>query len=450
MVQVPDQFETTPRSQYSGSYTDDVFIPGMSIFKRRPVYYSAANPTPLPPLGDAGTDVVVYRNLANHTGSLAAIKGRLTLNRQAYGSVAGRSATNVMRKFRSETEIFTDSVLPAPTDIYLINGGQFVEGDDYNPTSSLSPESISKTPRKFLLCLGTNLNFGSAIGTPSLTSSTDTSQVSDNLWAYSFPFENRYAGLERYATPGFKKEYLVKLTQSADAVAGAVVATTNTTGPWFSGSVYSLQYLHKDGFGTQPWAYGATLHNQIIATNPVGTVITGVDVKSTTYGRIEEIMTGFFGFLSQGGNRSFLRVPEASAGGVPTRFNPGKYPGWLATADFDGRMTNHFVQGIRTQLQVNGWKQGVYHALPQKSHCYFRYNHFGHFRDMFEQRPITKYHDGATGRALESPVIAVFVSGSGPFVTASRPTELNPNVSGIYDKEGKMGKPFDDSPSGSI
>ena len=44
------------------------------------------------------------------------------------------------------------------------------------------------------------------------------------------------------------------------------------------------------------------------------------------------------------------------------------------------------------RVSIRGWKYGILNGLPQNSRAIFRYDHFGHFRDMLEQRPYSKYY----------------------------------------------------------
>lgn len=458
MAKVADQFETAPRHVYSGSYTTDYFLKESTIFKRRQVVYSSVNAHAI---GLTGYSIANDRFLGV-TSSLASFASRIILEPIVESTVAGRVASPSVRKFRTETEIFADSVLPAPPDIILKNGGQFVEGDDYSATGPLvAPQetlALLKEPRHFKIILGTSRSVGAGAdpGPCSLTSSTDGSQVSDDVWAFSFPFENRYAGLDRFVSPGFNKTYNISLTQSvaeANPSFGIDVKSMAGVETPFTGSLYTLQYIHRDARRTdRPMQQAASLITTNIAFASE-LPVTGFDSKSRTPSDIHEILRGFYGFYSGGpdggGNRSRI-ASLISFSETNERTNPGKFPAFFG----DTPPVSKNIATKQTHLDygviVNGWKQGVYHGSPQKSFCYFRYNRFGQLRDLLEQRPDTKYHDITTGVALASPVKTVFVSGSDAFVTASRPGELNPNVSGIYDLEGKMGKPFDDSPSGSI
>ncbi len=470
MVQVPDQFEVEMPSLSSGSYVVNYFFEETSIFQTRRRVYSAVNaPNPMDP-------GVLNSRAQSFTGSLSSLNSDVTFNRDQLGIVAGRTAAPVMRKFRSAEEIFADSVLPAPPDIVLADGGQLFEGDDYYVTYGDLPDettpgfpskarATAKFPRRFKIALGTRIS--QSHGPATLTSSSDSSQVSDDIWAYSYPFENRYVGLDRFINPGYHKSYNVSLTQSTgfDAGVGLTVtdidASTPPFDPPFTSSIYTLQNIYRPTDPSEIGLRAISLFDNVYAvkprTNPAQTEPTGSVVKFVGVGNIANTLKSFYGFWAPGTGGGNAGVNKANLG-VPhvLRHNPGKFQDTWGVLFLEGHLdrvataTVAEVQGGFSNVLINGWKQGVYHALPTKSFCYFRYNRYGQFRDMFEQRPDTKYHSTKTGASLEAPVKVRFVAGTAAAATASNPTGLNPNVSGMFDIEGKMGKPFNDAPTGSI
>ena len=59
-------------------------------------------------------------------------------------------------------------------------------------------------------------------------------------------------------------------------------------------------------------------------------------------------------------------------------------------------------------LGIDGFKYGVKNALPEFSSLITRYDRYGQFRDMLEQRPDSRFSTGET--ITDSPVVIRFVS----------------------------------------
>lgn len=101
----------------------------------------------------------------------------------------------------------------------------------------------------------------------------------------------------------------------------------------------------------------------------------------------------------------------------------------------------------------HGFSYGVMNVTPTPSKCIFRRNHYGHFRDMLEQRPMAKYYSTSEGNDASSqvPVVRVHIledTREGElikeYMAATEPVEFNWYDSGIYDVEYRAGQPFFD------
>lgn len=101
----------------------------------------------------------------------------------------------------------------------------------------------------------------------------------------------------------------------------------------------------------------------------------------------------------------------------------------------------------------HGFSYGVMNVIPTPSKCIFRRNHYGHFRDMLEQRPMAKYYSTSEGNDASSqvPVVRVHIledTREGElikeYMAATEPVEFNWYDSGIYDVEYRAGQPFFD------
>ena len=60
-----------------------------------------------------------------------------------------------------------------------------------------------------------------------------------------------------------------------------------------------------------------------------------------------------------------------------------------------------------TISSIRGFKYGIKNALPEYSSLVTRYDRYGQFRDMLEQRPDSRY---SSGKAIgDAPVIIRFI-----------------------------------------
>lgn len=113
-------------------------------------------------------------------------------------------------------------------------------------------------------------------------------------------------------------------------------------------------------------------------------------------------------------------------------------------------------------LEIRGWKYGLYNGIQTKFSATYRRNHYGHFRDMLEQRLYAK---SFTSNTYEGPMDTNgginFISGSAlsgesnNYLTASiyQATDVaaayvvNPYGSGIFDREYRASQPWHDDDS---
>lgn len=516
MVKISDQFEIEPASIYSGSYTDSIFSPGSIFSSNRFVVYSHANPSTNAREFPDGLSIPKLYSLSILFGKNFRL-GRYDIEFPSLGIQVNQTSSlvpkenivspsqNLLVKLFSSNEQFSDTVLPRPPDIARANGAKFTEGlsefiypggfymrgdSSHNLTGSTGP--VARQPKKFVITLGSGQE-------SNLTSSADATQISDNAWAYSFPFESKYSSLDTLLRPNFDKKYKISHEQKLQSRNVDVSGTTEHQGAvdlyvedhrhtTYISNVYTLQYCFlttgDESFRDKPYAN----RRRYVKLLNVRTETSGGIFKPTgslKYPELDFIYKGFFGFYKKnndGGapyrnsfenSRSLpsdidisgtpLTLAQSSLlrfngfgqtdpsgnllnrAGFPIYESVMGYTTWgLTTSSFG--FHDHFmcVEDFNCVfLRVNGWKYGVYDALPRNSSCIWRRNKFGQVRDMLEQRPYTKFHNVANGQALRAALEVFFVSGTQAAITASSPL-FNSNSSGIYDFEGKSGKPYVD------
>lgn len=513
MARISDQFEIEPAAAYSGSYTDPVFSPGTFFDENKFVVYSNANPNINAREFPNGFSLPRVQDLAVIFGKGFRL-GRYDLELPSFSPVPNYSSSlmseeqiaspsqNLLLKQFSDNEQFADTVMPRPPDICLANGANFCEGfsefvypggfyirldSSFNLTGSSAV--VSRQPKKFVITLGGG-------GSASLTSSSDASQISDNTWAYAYPFEGKYANIDRLLKPTFDKTYTITKEQGLESRGvgtslqhqGAVdLFAQDHRHTSYQSNEYTLQFCFQttgDEFFRDDIPY-ANKRRYVKLVNTLTETSGGIfkPTGSLQYPDLNFIYKGFFGFYKKNndGTTPYKRSLEnerdkpfdtsvfpvslslmadlrfngfgttdprgalMNRAGFPVYDSCMGYTSYgLVSASF-GRFLHYMaVEDFNSVfLRINGWKYGIYDALPRNSFGFWRRSRFGHFRDMLEQRVFTKYYDVSTGQALRAALEVSFVSGTLASVTASN-VLFNSNSSGIYDIEGKSGKPFID------
>ena len=115
-----------------------------------------------------------------------------------------------------------------------------------------------------------------------------------------------------------------------------------------------------------------------------------------------------------------------------------KSKGFLAGTDYNHRGELPEVRWTRydglyrlvgPDVIIRGFKYGLANAVPVNSRAVFRFDRFGQFRDMLEQRQFTHYFSPSDG--LQEPAIkAVFMSREG--VPVADPSETNCQNLSVY------------------
>ena len=232
--------------------------------------------------------------------------------------------------------------------------------------------------------------------------------VQDSIWTKSYPFEPRYAGISRQQ---FIQRSFVASHQ-VDVQLGSLV-------------IYAIEPRQLSGFFFGPGGTSKPSVPPIVP--PVNTQLGGNAITMmsdfvttinnfTTSAGLNDALKGLYGF----GDLNTL---------TSSSFSP-----------LDTTMgTNHFADFRKKTFESNGsiwfstspiirgWKYGVYSGLPAFSKAYFRQDRYGQFRDMLEQRSVTKYFQTAEN----NPGIDGFKEGTTPAVV---------NVK-FVDSTGKLTQP---------
>lgn len=432
---VYDQFETEPYVFYSGSYNDYIFRDVSSIFQntisqtldRRAI----------------GTNIggLFVKTFANITAvrnyfSPFLISDFLKLYRNIPGATTfvalndQKSTVGLFESFTCSDEIYYDSVLPNPLDITLENGGQLIWAQKFNDTADPYYDNFAKVPlydnktiqtpvnKTMFIALGDrNIRSNNGLNVFSLTASSvggsEQQVVSDNLWAYNYPFQSKYKNI-------------IRLTKNS-------VLSPKSYFPTVSAS--NLDRIVE--------ANGATTKLFLRTTLTSSNIFGGVGIAN--FGTVLDV--AYFGTIDISGSVS---PPEEI-----NRFYYGFGNGRITTynREFINKFPETFsVLGASFSLsrvgpKPRGFKYGILSHVLKPTTVKFRRNRFGQFRDMIEQRPYTKFWNGE--RVLESAVQVSFVSGTQAYANAidyvnNNNPSYDPRDSGFWDYEYKSGQPFFD------
>lgn len=131
----------------------------------------------------------------------------------------------------------------------------------------------------------------------------------------------------------------------------------------------------------------------------------------------------------------------------------------VLTAGTTGSLMN-YVTGSSIGYSAEGWKYGIYNAIPTNFSVVYRQSHYGQYRDMLEQRIYTKtFNNPSAGGPLDTNGGINFITGSSlsgesdnwltsSIYNSSDMTEayrVNPYGSGIFDREYKSSQPWYDN-----
>jgi hypothetical protein len=326
---IADQFETEPRTHYSGTFYDD-YITGSvstnSLISRRRV------------------SRVLFSGSVNDLFGLTLTDG--AENRARIPGLA-RSVSHV-----SENERFYDTLMPRIDKITVINGGRV-----YNINNALSSN------RSNVIFFGLDYPFSAnyeyfpdLIDILFLTNYADFAV--DRKWDRAFPYEAKYSTVPRdidvisYTEATHRAGTRTPSTASGyDGDYGAPL-----TSQVFEKFLYARILNSGEALSTN------NFYPQIFLSDPDGTNAVGVFPSSRntllhTYG-IGTLRSGTMNEVVGYATRSFVAYDEKMRGAI-----------------------------------FRGFKYGIYNALPEFTKSMFRQTKFGNFRDMLEQRIDTKFYD---------------------------------------------------------
>jgi hypothetical protein len=249
-----------------------------------------------------------------------------------------------------EAERFWDSLMPNFTDCMAVDGNKIVT---YEPiTGPLFGQIIFDYRIPSVLIAQPNY-----------------AKEYNWKWTKSCPFEPRYVKVSRQA-----KTSKFFISDTAFVYPGTIVSITPIKHEHFVFGTIGVENPYSTTANTTE---KFTYHNQLLTDRPYAEKDTSP--YQTTSADLADIMKVLYGF----GDMNNMMMA-----------------GTLIGAGIGGPIgSNHFAQfryrssgGQCVSPIIRGWKYGVYSALPTFTRAYYRNGHYGHFRDMLEQRQYSKFY----------------------------------------------------------
>ena len=368
-----DQFDVEPRSSYYGSLNDD-YVTGSFVKKmssggsvtlvtgtRGRVFSMLEARSQLPPASAPNT----CSEVLNNTSKAFRLQ-------PWWERVRGSRNTQVVSLY----ERYYDSMMPALNDCFKADGSSMWIADPHDPPAEVDwPQlAVNRNNVGFL--------FFNPPATPATPIPDDAQYLFDRVWMLAYPFESRYANVQRQLIQ--EQSYEVdRMVDSSLNVTKLVPSVRITTFLPYCLAANSGIWCDVDLRGSSSPYY-----------------ITG----SMTPDDMARAMYGF------GDNHGLIPYPVPPTGNtygvnnIP-QFRDNNFPS---------------LPGVFGPI-IRGWKYGVHNGLPTYSAITFRRNCYGQFRDILEQRPFAKFYQAedtldAKKGIMTGPVTVLFFNASGSYV----------------------------------
>lgn len=215
---------------------------------------------------------------------------------------------------------------------------------------------------------------------------------SDNIWSRAFPFESRYAHLQRRTDITKFYNCDLRLLNGTVADIGAL------TNDGIANNLIVIKMQSKPGISAavSPGAPNEYFFYPLdaIGNNPPK-VITG-PITNTFQSKTDLIKT-----LYGTGDLNTIMITGSS--GPMGSTNAPDYVSY----SFDPPSSRTYSFGAKPIIR--GWKYGLINGIRTVTRAIWRRDHYGQFRDMLEQRMNTKFANDIDGSVSDAPVMVSFL-----------------------------------------
>jgi hypothetical protein len=422
-------YDTAPFSSLYGSFVDGYFTG--SLLRNNP------NRGPVVSVVSSTLDPAVINvllNPENYNNSFT-----------SYRTAVTQSKTIINKNIRflqatSQNEFYYDSFIPDINGIFAVDGGKLVL---MNNGFGLAEPIFG-----FEYLFGTNINGH----LNNLTSSTGT-QVSNDKWISSYPFQIKYRNVQRL------KGNLFTLSTLKYSVSGSLSNSSSLEvyedTPFNIRSVTDLPPGGPGGYwqsNTPVFTFGDSAGILFGFLFPSGALPTGgVGYNPAFIYSLKGIIGDKSVYASASTNYQGASAPTlALTGSTPStniKFVYGFGDGFAGFGEFVtdtvNTINNFAFSSVFFGSLIRGWKYGLKSGFPEQTKVLIDRNFYGGLYSVLGSRPNTAFYNDIIGQ-ITYPIQIQFLSGSQAFIINSDQPTLNLRESGIYDTFYRAGTPFSD------
>ena len=443
---VSDQFDVFPRSAYAGSYIDQYITGSIFSVSRRPLTGTYTDEEFDSTLGgiqrDPSTGSFDRSLFARKVVRRASVGANAMQSKRSiapgskYELFRPRDRWSLLRavRLRDNGEIFFDTMVPNPerlrkyyeADVIPAEITRSIGGD-----GTYTPQTIRRIPRVANLVV---LNAGLSIEAAGFEAYDDVDTVPGNMdgWLHSFPFEPKFSKIPRVQinrqlfrksrknfnldpagtygqtwTPAVYVNWSWFMTGTESRVSDFM---TSSSPPDFGSGAPSsfMPYsqfnwlqtggtgYHQAQLGQKGSTYDLTGTHSIRLYHPIGR---GGFFHDRRRNPDDDWGKSYFKFYMRDNLRMMFGFGVGISGSAVPKLSRHSYDSmnaFSALVEYDGRlgaMTNYADQktsygrdiGIVGTMEIRGYKYGL-SGFKIRNSAVFRRDHYGHFRDMLEQR----------------------------------------------------------------
>jgi hypothetical protein len=423
-------YDTAPFSSLYGSFVDNYFT-GSSLRtnpNRGPVVSVVSSTL------DPNVITNTLLNPVNYNDSFT-----------EYRTAVTQSKTIINKNIRflqavSQNEYYYDSFIPDINGIFAVDGGKLLLMNN--------GQQESKPIYDFEYLFGTVIN--GILN--NVTSSTGT-QVSNDKWLYSYPYQIKYRNLIRLRGNPFTLSTLTYavsgnlLNQNAIEIYEDTpfnIRNIDQFPPTGSGTFWNNNNLLFTFGSSAEIVFGFLFPSGALPTSPSSTKYTagtdfnfkGIIADKSVYASAS---TDY-----QGASPPTLAL-TASTLSTNLKFVYGFGDGFAGFGEFITNtvhtINDYAMSSVFFGSLIRGWKYGLKSGFPEQTKVLIDRNFYGGFYSMLGSRPNAVFYNNKTGQ-ITYPIQIQFLSGTQAYVTNSNPSTLNTRESGIFDTFYRVGIPF--------
>ena len=433
-------FDTAPFSSLYGSFVDGYYT-GSFLATKIGANSVATNPNrgPVVSIVSSTLDPSVVNNLLNPVN----FNNSFT----EYRTAVTQSKTIINKNIRflqavTQNEFFYDSFIPDINTIFNVDGGKLLLMN--NRRSDASP--IFEFEFVFGTCIySQSLN---QFVKHTLTSSNGT-QVSNDKWLYSFPYQIKYNSAFRLRGNPFT------LSTLQYPVSGALVTVPVLEGELV---VYNginerpITVLPPEDYWDVPYAATYGQNSGIIFSFmfPTGSLPTNPTAQyNSRFSTLRGIIADKNPYLSGSVDYQVVTPPimplTASTIRTNIKFVYGFGDGFAGFGEFvtntPNTINDYALNSVFFGSLIRGWKYGLKSGFPEQTKVLIDRNFYGGLFSILGSRPYSAFFNDKTGQ-ITYPIQVQFLPGTQAYATYSNQPTLNTRESGIFDSFYRVGIPF--------